>query len=257
LEAGRREAATRHLEASSQANRAEAIVAGSFANTTGFPPVAVSELRAWRDTLLAWDASDVPPCSEADATGFLCTHEADYQLLKEFFLGLIAARLGEGDAAQQYALVVEGWSPTADDPYLPSDLAHTLRALVASMDGRPEEALAELEMVSRERNIVKVRASSLYQMAQPHFLRAEALKELGRYDEAIRWYTAVSDILIELVPAAHLRIGEIHEARGETDQAVERYGAFVELWAGADPEMQPLVDDVRNRIAVLVGEPTP
>jgi hypothetical protein len=35
---------------------------------------------------------------------------------------------------------------------------------------------------------------------------------------------------------------------------VRYYGAFVELWRDADPVLQPLVADVRARIAQLTGE---
>ena len=54
--------------------------------------------------------------------------------------------------------------------------------------------------------------------------------------------------------AAHKRLGELYEARGDREKAVEQYNAFVELWKDADPELQPQVEDVRTRIAKLVGE---
>ena len=46
---------------------------------------------------------------------------------------------------------------------------------------------------------------------------------------------------------AYLRLGELYEAREGTDKAVE-------LWKDADSELQPQVQDVRQRIARLVGE---
>jgi len=257
LQMGRKEAARLQLEASGGANRAEAIVHSSFDVALGFPPVSERELRSLRDTLLDWDPSAAPPCSDADASGFLCTHEGDYEILKEFFLGIIAARLGDVQDALRHVSVVQNWEATSDDRYLPADLAHGMRALIAQLDGRGDEALTELDLVSKERGLVKVRASTVYGMVQQHFLRAEVLNEMGRHEEAIRWYTAVADVSLPLVPALHLRIGEIHEERGEIDQAVERYSEFVDLWSGADPEYQPLVEDVRNRILRLVGEPTP
>ena len=54
--------------------------------------------------------------------------------------------------------------------------------------------------------------------------------------------------------ATHKRLGELHEARGDREKAVEHYDSFVELWKDADPELQPQVRDVRQRIARLVGE---
>jgi len=231
------------------------MVAVSFDLTLGFPPADQSELRDWQNTLTSWDAAAVRPCSEPDPTGFLCTHQGDYALLREFFLGVAAARLDEGDVALRQADVVEQWDATPDDPYLPADLAHTIRGLVAARDGRPEDALAELDLVSASRGIVKVRASRLYGMAPRHFFKAQVLQELGRYDEALRLYTAISDMTFNLAPATDIGIGEIYEARGETEMALERYGAFLDRWSDADPEFQPLVDDVRARMARLAGEP--
>jgi tRNA A-37 threonylcarbamoyl transferase component Bud32/tetratricopeptide (TPR) repeat protein len=257
LVAGRRQAARRHLRASAQTNAAEAIVAVSFDLTLGFPPADEPDLRAWRDTLLAWDAGAVPPCNEPDPTGFLCVHEGDYALLREFFLGVAAARLDEEDVAIRQADVLEHWDASPDDPYLPADLAHIVRGLVAARENRPEDALAELDLVSASRDAVKVRASRLYGMAPRNFFKAQVLQELGRYDEAVRLYTAAGDAGWNLAPAADLGIGEIHEARGETELALERYGTFVDLWSDADPEFLPLVEDVRNRMARLAGEPAP
>ncbi len=257
LEMGRKEASQLQLEASAGANHAEAMVHSTFDVALGFPPVSERELRSRRDTLLNWDPSAAPPCTDADRGGFLCTHEGDYEILKEFFLGIIAARLGDVQDAMRRVLVVQNWEATPDDPHLPADLAHGMRALIAQLDGRNDEALTELDLLSNQRGGGKVRASSLYSMVQQHFLQAEVLNAVGRYEEAIRLYTAVADASIPLVPAAHLRIGEIHEQRGDIDQAVERYSEFVDLWSGADPEYQPLVEDVRNRISRLVGEPRP
>jgi tetratricopeptide (TPR) repeat protein len=55
--------------------------------------------------------------------------------------------------------------------------------------------------------------------------------------------------------AVHRRLGELYEERGDREKAVEYYDKFVELWREADPELQPVVEDVRARIARLVEEP--
>jgi serine/threonine protein kinase/DNA-binding SARP family transcriptional activator len=47
------------------------------------------------------------------------------------------------------------------------------------------------------------------------------------------------------------RLGELHEARGDRADAVKYYQRFVELWKNADPELQPTVRDVRQRLARL------
>ena len=56
------------------------------------------------------------------------------------------------------------------------------------------------------------------------------------------------------LPTAFRRLGELYEERGDRDKAVEYYNRFVELWREADEELQPVVEDVKSRIAKLVGE---
>jgi tetratricopeptide (TPR) repeat protein len=57
----------------------------------------------------------------------------------------------------------------------------------------------------------------------------------------------------ELGPA-YKRAGELHEARGDRAQALSDYNKFVDLWKNADAELQPVVRDVRSRIARLPAE---
>jgi hypothetical protein len=56
-------------------------------------------------------------------------------------------------------------------------------------------------------------------------------------------------------PTVYRRLGELYEHRGEHDRAAEFYGNFIDLWTDADPELQPQVEEVKQRLARLVGEP--
>jgi tetratricopeptide (TPR) repeat protein len=49
----------------------------------------------------------------------------------------------------------------------------------------------------------------------------------------------------------HKRLGELYEARGDRQKAASHYQQFVELWKNADPELQPKVAEVRQRLARL------
>ncbi len=51
------------------------------------------------------------------------------------------------------------------------------------------------------------------------------------------------------------RLGELYEERGQLDKARDYYGRFLDLWKDADPELQPLVRDVKQRLAKLSAEP--
>jgi tetratricopeptide (TPR) repeat protein len=55
--------------------------------------------------------------------------------------------------------------------------------------------------------------------------------------------------------AAYKRLGELYEAQGDRRKAADYYHRFAELWKDADPELQPGVRDVRQRIARLAQEP--
>jgi tetratricopeptide (TPR) repeat protein len=47
------------------------------------------------------------------------------------------------------------------------------------------------------------------------------------------------------------RLGELYEAKGNREKAIEYYSRFVELWRNADPELQPQVAAIRARLTRL------
>jgi tetratricopeptide (TPR) repeat protein len=50
------------------------------------------------------------------------------------------------------------------------------------------------------------------------------------------------------------RLAELWEQKGNHEKAIDYYTRFVELWKNADPELQPMVSEVKGRLARLVGE---
>jgi tetratricopeptide (TPR) repeat protein len=85
---------------------------------------------------------------------------------------------------------------------------------------------------------------------------ARAFDRAGVPDSAIVHYerylaTPLSYRLFEdlnYLGATHKRLGELYEQQGNRTKAAQHYGAFVELWKDADPELQPVVADVRRRL---------
>jgi tetratricopeptide (TPR) repeat protein/tRNA A-37 threonylcarbamoyl transferase component Bud32 len=49
----------------------------------------------------------------------------------------------------------------------------------------------------------------------------------------------------------HRRLGELYEAAGKPREAIVNYERFVDLWANADPVLQPRVREARTRLEVL------
>jgi tetratricopeptide (TPR) repeat protein len=60
-----------------------------------------------------------------------------------------------------------------------------------------------------------------------------------------QWYLA----------AAYRRLGTLYQEKGNKDKALEYYGKFTALWKDADPDLQPAVTEVKQRMSALVGEP--
>jgi tetratricopeptide (TPR) repeat protein len=96
------------------------------------------------------------------------------------------------------------------------------------------------------------------------FLLADLLDRQGRTDSArvvfeaaVNTPTALGRVVPEAfgLAAAYKRLGELYEAKGDRKKASDYYGRFVELWKDADPELQPGVREVRQRIARLAQEP--
>ncbi len=76
---------------------------------------------------------------------------------------------------------------------------------------------------------------------------------------ALEW--GCCDVLIDLLisqsvwrPSTLRRLAELHEERGEREKAIDYYNKFIDLWQDADPELQPQVEEVKQRLARLVGE---
>jgi DNA-binding SARP family transcriptional activator/tetratricopeptide (TPR) repeat protein len=103
-------------------------------------------------------------------------------------------------------------------------------------------------------------------VAVDHLIHALAFDALARpdsararYVEAVRIerdvaFPTAAVIVFPLAPV-HRRIGELAEEAGDTAAALGHYGAFADLWAGADPELQPQLQAVRARMRLLRGDP--
>ena len=60
------------------------------------------------------------------------------------------------------------------------------------------------------------------------------------------------DVDTAYLPAVHKRLGELYEAKGNREKALQHYRTFIELWKHADPVLQPRVRDAEQRVAALV-----
>ena len=85
----------------------------------------------------------------------------------------------------------------------------------------------------------------------------------GEADSAIAYYRRGTDRPplngddeeAYLYPLALRRLGARYEERGDRAQAITSYSRFLDLWRDADSDLQPIVRDVRDRLARLTAEP--
>jgi len=121
-------------------------------------------------------------------------------------------------------------------------------------------ALAERRYDDAIREYRAADAGSCIVCALPYL--ATAFDAAGQPDSAIavfERYLSTPDALRagtdgQYLPAAHKRIGELYEARGDREKALTHYLKFVDLWKNADPELQLRVAEVRARITRLNRE---
>jgi serine/threonine-protein kinase len=213
-----------------------------------FVPLPRAEVLATRDLVRRWHADPEP----GDLTGHTTAHSGLHRYLRLHRLGLLDARLGDTVMALRQARALD----RARDTTLAGRLAHTLaqsiRAHVAAAGGRDAEALGDIETAGWE-----AAASVFVSEAYDRYFRAELLQRLARTDEALGWYGSIAERaayeLVYLAPS-HRRQAEIYVLRGQRDSAAVHYRRFIELWSGADPELQPAVSEARRRVEELEGE---
>lgn len=86
----------------------------------------------------------------------------------------------------------------------------------------------------------------------PRWWIAQINLELGRTKEAVRWLESFWGS--SYTTMAYYELGKAYEQLGQPEQAVIAYAEFVEAWANADPELQPVVDDAQARMEAIVRE---
>jgi tetratricopeptide (TPR) repeat protein/tRNA A-37 threonylcarbamoyl transferase component Bud32 len=118
--------------------------------------------------------------------------------------------------------------------------------------GDAEDAIREFHAFDQD--------ASCQNCVLPNLARAYDMK--GEVDSAIAIYERYTDSYSRALfldhtelALAYRRLGELHEERGDTEAALQRYGQFVDQWREADAELQPQVEEIKQRMANLTGEP--
>lgn len=184
------------------------------------------------------------------------TDESLQPMLRAYLTGLLSAR--DGDAAAATAAIQA--LDTLPDPSGPIDmrtgLRFAVRGEIARSAGTPAVALAAFEHSARLTPYVTAWTSAFVSQAHERYARAELLHQLGRDEEALRWYRTFDQNspydLVYVGPASY-RQGQILEAHGRPSEAAAQYQRFVTLWRDCDPELKRFTDDASHRLAALAA----
>jgi tetratricopeptide (TPR) repeat protein len=168
------------------------------------------------------------------------------------------ARLGAIDRARQIMDEYQRMMTDRDYPAMAARMGeYVAQATVSVTSGKPDEALARL----RE-GCDAARAGYPICEQMAFFEAAEAHDKAGRADSAIAAYRrfvglralrqftppGTYDAVTPRIAPVWRRLGELLEAEGDKQQAMEAYEKFLNYWRNADPEFQPIVRDVRERV---------
>lgn len=131
---------------------------------------------------------------------------------------------------------------------------HMAEGMIAEAEGRLDDA-ARHYRARYEAGGENCVSCALSVLARVYEAAGEADSALAVHERAVsmRGVGWVFDQMFVQGPDLK-RLGELYEERGNAERAVEFYDQFIELWQDADPELQPMVQEARARVAALVGE---
>jgi tetratricopeptide (TPR) repeat protein len=130
---------------------------------------------------------------------------------------------------------------------------HWIRGEIALAEGRTEEAVRELRRAHGRADNCRLCALSGL---------AEAYARSGEADSALAVYTRYLETPVagriwgdrfNLGPT-YEALGGLHDENGDWEKAAEYYAKFVELWAEADPVLQPRVEAAQGRLDEIFAE---
>jgi len=172
----------------------------------------------------------------------------------DFALARIYAQGGRPDRAR--AVVAEYAAEVHDSSLIrvSEPGRHNALAEIALAEHRPLDAVAEFRLGDQ---LPDGPANDCTQCLPMNLGRAfdaannpdSAIANYERYIATPNVSKAWTDALY--LAAMHKRLGELYEAKGDREKAAAHYLAFVDLWKNADPELQPAVTTVKERLAHL------
>ena len=117
------------------------------------------------------------------------------------------------------------------------------------------DARSALEQYRQAAKLMPCRLCTAFGEGQSFEKLGEPDSAIAQYERFVNGHNTDAEAREFYLAAALRRLAEMYESKGDRKKALEFYGRFVDLWKDADPELQPLVSDIRKHMATLAGEP--
>ncbi len=210
------------------------------------------ELTAAQRDLSDWDATDV-----GSSTNFvLFAHNGYHPYLKLYLLALTSLRGGDTEAARSYADDLREAPYGVERQAISAAWARSIHARALAAEGEGAAATTQLENAAADVPLELVAISPFFSRSFDRYRLGELNRDLENHEAALRWFRSLTEgHELVLVAPAYLQMAQIEEELGRIEEALDHYTRFVELWADADPELRPLVEEARAKISELAPIP--
>ena len=133
-------------------------------------------------------------------------------------------------------------------------LDHAAAGYTALAENHPQEALTEFRLWYDQTGCTRC---GLAEQGQIYDMTHQPDSALAVYQRGVETPGALFAVYDDQwhLASSYRRLGELYEAKGDRQKAADYYGRFVNLWHNADAQLQPQVQEVKQRMAKLVGEP--
>ena len=162
-----------------------------------------------------------------------------------------------GDLAQSQVLTDDLEKRLPEDTFVKFTYVPVLRALLALEHGKPADSLERLQTTLPYELAVNGLNFNHYYLGGLHsaYVRGEALMTMHRYGEAAAEFQKILNHrgivgADPIGPLAHLRLGRVFVALGDTTKAKAAYQSFLTLWKNADSD-NPILRQARAEYARL------
>ena len=209
------------------------------------PPAPV--LSALRDSVARLVVGNASPSLETSHLANL--HDGVGPEIKSYLVASLSLELADAARAATELRDLERPRVLPEAAALARDATGSVRGRQDQKAGRSADAARLLAEVLRlEARVGLIGGSPFYSQGLERFRYAQVLEQLGRHDEAARWYDSFSSNSIfdlAFLPAAELERARMEERLGRRAEAAKCYRRVVELWSGGDAIVQPLVAEAR------------